>query len=451
MPFYPTPDRDDGYDITDFYGVDPRLGTHGDLVELIRTAQRPRHAGDRRPRRQPHVRQAPVVPRGPAEQDLAVPRLLRLARRAAQGQGRRRRLPRPGDEHLAARREDRPVLPAPLLQAPARPQRRQPARCATRSPRSWASGSSSACPASGSTRCRSSSRPWASTTAVTLCPTRTSTCATCATFLGRRVGDGVLLGEVNLPHKDQLTFFGGDGRRRADHAVRLHRHAEALPLAGPAGRRRRWPRRCSTRPTTVARLPVGDLRPQPRRADARQAHRRGAPGGVRRLRPRAGACRSTDAACAAACRRCSTATRAGSGWSTACCSRCPARRCCSTARRSGWARTSRAEGRLAVRTPMQWTDGKNGGFSDGGPVAAARTRGRGRLRPGVRQRRGAAPRPGLAAGVRHPARAALPRVPRARLGHVRGARPAASPRCSRTAAPGTTRSWSRCTTSAPSR
>ncbi len=39
MPFYPTPDRDDGYDITDFYGVDSRLGTHGDLVEAIRTAK----------------------------------------------------------------------------------------------------------------------------------------------------------------------------------------------------------------------------------------------------------------------------------------------------------------------------------------------------------------------------------------------------------------------------
>src|SRR4051794_22832383 len=38
MPFYPTGDRDDGYDITDFFGVDPRLGTHGDLVEVIRTA-----------------------------------------------------------------------------------------------------------------------------------------------------------------------------------------------------------------------------------------------------------------------------------------------------------------------------------------------------------------------------------------------------------------------------
>jgi trehalose synthase len=39
MPFYPTPGRDDGYDITDFYGVDPRLGHHGDLVEVIRTAR----------------------------------------------------------------------------------------------------------------------------------------------------------------------------------------------------------------------------------------------------------------------------------------------------------------------------------------------------------------------------------------------------------------------------
>jgi trehalose synthase len=39
MPFYPTTDRDDGYDITDFYGVDPRLGSHGDFVEFVRTAR----------------------------------------------------------------------------------------------------------------------------------------------------------------------------------------------------------------------------------------------------------------------------------------------------------------------------------------------------------------------------------------------------------------------------
>jgi trehalose synthase len=39
MPFYPTDDRDDGYDIIDHYGVDGRLGTHGDLVEAVRTAR----------------------------------------------------------------------------------------------------------------------------------------------------------------------------------------------------------------------------------------------------------------------------------------------------------------------------------------------------------------------------------------------------------------------------
>ena len=39
MPFYASPRRDDGYDISDFYGVDPRLGTHGDFVEFIRTAR----------------------------------------------------------------------------------------------------------------------------------------------------------------------------------------------------------------------------------------------------------------------------------------------------------------------------------------------------------------------------------------------------------------------------
>ncbi|MGW2220412.1 alpha-amylase family protein [Nonomuraea sp. NPDC001684] len=38
MPFFPTPNRDDGYDITDFYSIDPRLGTLGDFVEFMRTA-----------------------------------------------------------------------------------------------------------------------------------------------------------------------------------------------------------------------------------------------------------------------------------------------------------------------------------------------------------------------------------------------------------------------------
>ena len=39
MPFMPSCQRDDGYDVTDFYGVDARLGTHGDLVDVVRTAR----------------------------------------------------------------------------------------------------------------------------------------------------------------------------------------------------------------------------------------------------------------------------------------------------------------------------------------------------------------------------------------------------------------------------
>jgi maltose alpha-D-glucosyltransferase/alpha-amylase len=34
MPFQPSPCKDDGYDISDYYGVDPRYGTLGDFVEF---------------------------------------------------------------------------------------------------------------------------------------------------------------------------------------------------------------------------------------------------------------------------------------------------------------------------------------------------------------------------------------------------------------------------------
>jgi maltose alpha-D-glucosyltransferase / alpha-amylase len=34
MPFQPSPCKDDGYDISDYYGVDPRYGTIGDFVEF---------------------------------------------------------------------------------------------------------------------------------------------------------------------------------------------------------------------------------------------------------------------------------------------------------------------------------------------------------------------------------------------------------------------------------
>ncbi|HKG06657.1 MAG TPA: alpha-amylase family protein [Pedobacter sp.] len=38
-PFQPTPDQDDGYDITDFYGIDSRLGTSADFHAFMKAAK----------------------------------------------------------------------------------------------------------------------------------------------------------------------------------------------------------------------------------------------------------------------------------------------------------------------------------------------------------------------------------------------------------------------------
>src|SRR5881275_1727539 len=37
-PVHPSPRRDDGYDVTDFYGIHPQIGTLGDFTELMHQA-----------------------------------------------------------------------------------------------------------------------------------------------------------------------------------------------------------------------------------------------------------------------------------------------------------------------------------------------------------------------------------------------------------------------------
>jgi hypothetical protein len=38
LPFYPSPERDDGYDIQDYYGVNPRYGSLGEFVDFMHLA-----------------------------------------------------------------------------------------------------------------------------------------------------------------------------------------------------------------------------------------------------------------------------------------------------------------------------------------------------------------------------------------------------------------------------
>ncbi len=39
QPFYPSPNRDNGYDVSDYYGVHPKLGSPGDFVAFMRHAE----------------------------------------------------------------------------------------------------------------------------------------------------------------------------------------------------------------------------------------------------------------------------------------------------------------------------------------------------------------------------------------------------------------------------
>ncbi len=95
MPFQPSPGKDDGYDIADYYGVDPRYGTLGDFVEFTHGCKQRgirviidlvvNHTSDAHP----WFREAR------ARQEFAVPRLVCLGRQEArqcrQGRGVSRR------------------------------------------------------------------------------------------------------------------------------------------------------------------------------------------------------------------------------------------------------------------------------------------------------------------------------------------------------------------------
>ncbi len=88
--------------------------------------QRSGHARDLRSGREPHLDRPPVVPGLALVEGLALPRLVRVEGRGARGQERGDHLPRRAGRGVDAGRGDGLVVPAPLLRAPGRPERREP-------------------------------------------------------------------------------------------------------------------------------------------------------------------------------------------------------------------------------------------------------------------------------------------------------------------------------------
>jgi hypothetical protein len=71
LPFYPSPRRDDGYDIADYRNVHPDYGTISDVKRFIVEAHEARHSGHHRTGHQPHLGPAPVVPARPPQRSPA--------------------------------------------------------------------------------------------------------------------------------------------------------------------------------------------------------------------------------------------------------------------------------------------------------------------------------------------------------------------------------------------
>ena len=285
MPFYPTPDRDDGYDVTDLFGVDSRLGTHGDLVELVRTAddrgirviadlvvnhtsdQHPWFKAARRskdnPYRDYYVWRADPPPDTtdkvvfPDKEDS----IWELDERT-------------GEWYLHHFYSHQPDLNF------ANPEVRDHI---AKSIGFWLQ--------LGLAGFRVDAVPFlvadVDTAGDDVPGDPHEYLKMLRAFLGRRRGDGILLGEVNLPHKEQRLYFGGsDGDELTMMFDFIGMQSMYLSLAREDSRP--LARALKATAEDPPGLPVGDVRAQPRRADPRQALRQGSSGGVRRVRPGAG-------------------------------------------------------------------------------------------------------------------------------------------------------------------
>ena len=235
MPFYPSPNRDDGYDVSDYFGVDERLGSPGGLRRVRAHGQRPRDQGDRRPGRQPHLRPASLVPvraRRPAsrryryyyvwrDEPSDEPKGIAFPDRETSNWQRDRKA---GQYYLHRFYRHQPDLNV------ANPAVRDEIakivgywlELGRRRASAWTPSRSCSRSRGSSARSRA---------------TRTAGCAACARSPSRRRGEAMLLGEVNTALQDLARYFGDEDGDALQHAVRLHAQPAAVAVAGARGGR----------------------------------------------------------------------------------------------------------------------------------------------------------------------------------------------------------------------
>ncbi len=285
MPFYPTADRDDGYDITDFYGVDPRLGSAGDFVELVRTCHSRgirviidfvmNHTSDRHPWWKDAIRSEDsphrdwYVWRSSTPPDTSKQVVFPDQEDAIWDQD-----PASGQWYLHNFYKTQPDLNL------ANPDVREEVM---RTMGYWLQ--------LGVDGFRIDAVPFLFT--ADPLPKRERRfpdfdphdyLRRLKAFADRRNGVGDVPRGGQRAVRRHGRLLRQRRRRRAVDAVRLHRDAGHLPLPGPG--RRPAPGQGAAGPSRHRhRQPVGQLPAQPRRAHPRQAEQGRAPGGLRRLRP----------------------------------------------------------------------------------------------------------------------------------------------------------------------
>ena len=81
LPFYPSPLRDDGYDIADYTSINPMYGSLDDFKRFLDEAHAQEHPRAHRARHQSHLGSAPLVPaRAACAKGVARAQLLRVER-----------------------------------------------------------------------------------------------------------------------------------------------------------------------------------------------------------------------------------------------------------------------------------------------------------------------------------------------------------------------------------